>query len=268
MSLNFFQAIGRFFHKSYHVLAGIAAAFGMLPLAGLIEAAGELGVGANSKINDSDLPQSDQNILTPWDDNQFTPFFTDLIHNLQVNVLDQTKNLQTRIPFLNDIFLKMAAVVLYYQNNETAGLSDDGIISRNEYIHKTFDAIYTFINDNNELNKLKTINVTKNFKSIALTYLQIPTTSADFTISTTVFQTNSGTPVVATPAQVATAPQITPDAVAQLIDQVKGTTTVLDTPKETIPPTPPTSSSHTGIKILGFGLLVALALKFGFKTKK
>jgi len=263
------KAEGNWFHRHYKSLAKAVGA--VCPRLGqVIELIGDSGVTDSwaTKINDADLSPADKAILEPWDNTKFTPFYTDLAHSFQVNVLDTTKNLQTRIQFLNSIYLQMAAVVLYYKNNETAGLSADGIANRNGYIDSTFGAIYSVVEDDPQLGALLTIDISKNFKSIDLKYLQIPTTSADFTISTTVFQTNSGTPVVATPAQVATAPQITPDAVAQLIDQVKGTTTVLDTPKETIPPTPPTSSSHTGIKILGFGLLVALALKFGFKTKK
>ena len=240
--LGLFSGLKSWAHRNIKTISGITSLIS--PLLG--QAILALDSYINSKITDSDLIQSDQDILTPWDTNRFTPFYTDLAHSLQTNVLDKTKDLTTRLQFLNDIYLKIDAVKTYYINNENTGLTADGISNRLGYLDTCFQAIYNVVSQDSTLNSLPEVPISKNFKSIDLGYLAIPATAADFTINSNVYQLSTGTPVLPSATTIASAPKLSTEQIKNTIASVTGTTPEITT-------TPPVvdNSPSTG-KILFF----------------
>ena len=248
--LGLFSGLKSWAHRNIKTISGIASLIS--PLLG--QAIIALDSYINSKITDSDLPQSDQDILTPWDTNRFTPFYTDLAHSLQNNVLDKTKDLTTRLQFLNDIYLKIDAVKAYYINNENQGLTADGIANRLGYLDTCFQAIYDVVGKDSTLNTLPEVPITKNFKSIDLGYLAIPATATDFDINSNVYQLSTGTPVLPSATTIASTPKLTVEEIKNTIASVTGTTPVITT-------TPPANNSASTGKILLFLGIAYFALE-------
>lgn len=271
MSLNKTSTGKNWFQRHYKAMVGIIAPF-CPALAGAIGAIG----GAMdlydqfSKISVDDLSPADQAILIPWDTNKFTPFYADLAHNLQNNVLDKTKELNSRLQFLNDIYLKIDAVKAYYINNENQGLTADGIANRLGYLDSTFQGIYDVVSQDNTLNSLPEVPITKNFKSIDLGYLAIPTTVADFYINSNVYQLSTGTPVLPSATTIASTPKLTTEEIKTTIASVTGTTPIINTDSTTTTTTTPTATNNspsTG-KILLFLGVSYFALDSLFSDEK
>ena len=219
------------------------------------------------KITDADLPQSDQNILTPWDTNRFTPFYTDLSHSLQNNVLDKTKDLDTRIQFLNDIYLKIDATKAYYINNENTGLTSDGISNRLGYLDTCFQAIYDVVSQDSTLNILPEVPITKNFKSIDLGFLAIPASASDFSINSSVYQLTKGNPVLPSQATVLITPKLTTEEIKTTIASVTGTTPNITTSNISTVTSPVASNSNnTLLKVVLFVGASAFVLKYAFSN--
>ncbi len=260
--LGLFSGLKSWVHRNIKTISAVVGIF-CPPLAQVLTALD--GAINDGKINDTDLPQSDQNILTPWDTNRFTPFYTDLSHSLQNNVLDKTKILNTRIQYLNDIYLKIDAVKAYYINNENIGLTPEGISNRLGYLDTCFQAIYDVVGQDSILNSLPEVPITKNFKSIDLGFLAIPATASDFSINSSVYQLTTGTPVLPNEDTISVTPKLTASQIATTIASVTGTTPNITTSNTATTTSPATNNSNNKLlKVVLFVGASAVVLKAVF----
>ncbi|WP_277016504.1 hypothetical protein [Flavobacterium lindanitolerans] len=72
------------------------------------------------------------------------PFYYRLSTDLSAGL--QMQSLSDKILVINSCLNRMAVVKAYFASNETAGLSKDGVMSRNEIILQVFNDLYIIIN--------------------------------------------------------------------------------------------------------------------------
>lgn len=86
------------------------------------------------------------------------PFYYRLSSDLSAGL--QMQNLSDKILVINSCLNRMAVVKAYFASNETAGLSKDGVMSRNEIILQVFNDLYIIINQFMENEGLAVTDVT------------------------------------------------------------------------------------------------------------
>ncbi|HEX8269773.1 MAG TPA: hypothetical protein VF581_07765 [Flavobacterium sp.] len=133
-------------------LKSLATAIDKLPIVGgmvapwlvaIVDIGDMFGPGAAQKITTDDLSPVEASLLSAWDQQKYTPFFTALATQVS-NIFTTNLNADQQLALVNDCLKKMCAVRKHYSSlNDSFSPAAKQV--RSEYIDKSFQALENLI---------------------------------------------------------------------------------------------------------------------------
>lgn len=202
--------------------------------------------GLNLRIAfDGTITPAEEIILDEWDLKEFTPFYANLLMNLE-NISKTTLSIDEKVKFVNQMLLKIDAVTQYYAQAPKRGLSANALKFRQSYIEDSFDAIRTHLSTLIFLETYDKVSITDNTINVALNPLFI-LTNIDFTSS--LYKVSDDVQ------------ELTPSV--QLQSQNQPTITIAT--NSSGEPVAVVNNKGNLLKIVGFSIIAILGLRSAFK---